>query len=96
MKLIYKNKQIKEIKNTRFLGLAIGSSLSWRDHIDYFIFKLGRAWYAIRYVKPFVSKDTLETIYLTYFYSILSYGIIFWGNSAFSCNIFKIQKGWLE
>jgi len=43
MKLIYKNKQIKEIKNTRFLGLAIGSSLSWRDHIDYFIFKLGRA-----------------------------------------------------
>ena len=32
------------------------------------------------------------TIYFSYFHSILSYGIIFWGNSAYSSNIFKIQK----
>jgi hypothetical protein len=28
----------------------------------------------------------------TYFHSILSYAIIFWGNFAYSSNIFKIQK----
>ena len=28
------NKQIKEIKNTRFLGLDGDRSLSWKDHID--------------------------------------------------------------
>jgi len=39
-----------------------------------------------------MSQDTLRTIYFSYFHSILSYGIIFWGNSAYSCNIFKIQK----
>jgi hypothetical protein len=32
-------------------------------------------------------------VYFSYFHSILSYGIIFWGNSAHSKYIFKIQKG---
>ena len=36
--------------------------------------------------------NTLRTIYFSYFHSNLSYGIIFCGNSAYSSNIFKIQK----
>ena len=43
-------------------------------------------------LKHFVSQDTLRTFYFSYFHSILSYGIIFWGKSAYSPNIFKIQK----
>jgi len=39
-----------------------------------------------------MSQDTLRTIYFSYFHSILSCGIIFWGNSAYSSNIFKIQN----
>ena len=39
-----------------------------------------------------MSQDTLRTIYFSYFHSILSYCIIIWGNSAYSSNIFKIQK----
>jgi len=54
--------------------------------------KLSTACYAIRYVKHFMSQDTLRTIYFSHFHSILSYGIIFWGNSAYNSNIFKIQK----
>jgi len=56
------------------------------------MFKLGRTCYAIKYVKHFMSQDTIRTIYFPCFHSILSYGIIFWGNSAYSSNIFKIQK----
>jgi len=48
--------------------------------------------YAISYVKHFMYQDTLRTNYFSYFHSILSYGIIFWGNSAYSSNIFKIKK----
>jgi len=40
------------------------------------------------FFKTFLQKMT----YISYFNSILSYGIIFWGNSAYSSNIFKIQK----
>ena len=38
IKISYKSKQIKEIKNARFLELDIDSSLSWKDHIDQMMF----------------------------------------------------------
>ena len=50
------------------------------------------ACYAIRYVKHFMSQDTLRTIYCSYFHFFLSHDIILWGNSAYSSNIFKIKK----
>jgi len=92
LKITCDNKLIKEIKNTKFLGLNVDSSLSWKDHIEQMIYKLGRACYAIKYVKYFVSQETLRTIYFSYFHSILSYGIIFWDNSAYNSIIFKIKK----
>jgi hypothetical protein len=91
LKITCDNKLIKGTKN-KFLGLNIDSFLSWKGHIDQIMFKLGRACYAIRYVKHFMSQDALRTIYFSYFHAILSYGIIFWGNSAYSSCIFKIQK----
>jgi hypothetical protein len=57
------------------------------------IIKLNTACCAISYVEHFMFQDTLRTVYFLYFHSILSYGIIIWGNSAYSCNIFKIKKG---
>jgi len=92
IKISCHNKLIKKTKNTKFLGLDIVSSLSWKTHIDQMMSKLSRACYAIRYVKHFMSQDILRTIYFSYFHFILSYGIIFWGNSAYSFNIFKIKK----
>jgi len=92
IKISCDNKLIKETKYTKFLGLDIDSSLSWKNHLDHMMSKLSRACYAIRYVKHFMSQDTIRTIYFSYFHSIPSYGIIFWGNSAYSSNIFKIQK----
>jgi len=43
-------------KNTKFLGLDIDSSLSWEDHIEQMMFKLGTARYTIRYVKLLCPK----------------------------------------
>ena len=96
IKIICGNKLIKETKNTKFLELDIDSSLSWKGHIDQMMFKLGKACYAVRYVKHCMSQDTLRTTYFSYFHSILSYGIIFWCNSAYSSNFLKFQKGYLE
>ena len=42
-----------------------------------------QTFYVLRY-----TKDNL----FPYFHSILSYGIILWGKSAYSSDIFKIQK----
>jgi hypothetical protein len=86
------NTVITNINSTRFLGLIIHSTLSWKDHIVELTSKLNKACYAIRVIKPFMSLDALKMIYFSYVHSIMSYGIIFWGNSHHSDNIFKIQE----
>jgi len=42
--------------------------------------------------KPFMSLDVLRSTYFSYAHSIISYGIIFWGNSSYSEDILKIPK----
>jgi hypothetical protein len=90
IKISCDNKLIEETEITNFFGFDIASSLSWKDHIDTIMFKIGRACYAIRYVKHLMSQDTMRIIFISCFHSILSYGIILWGNSAYSSNNFKI------
>jgi hypothetical protein len=66
--------------------------LHWKSHVDQVISKLSTACYAIRTTKPIMSQDTLVMAYCAYFHSIMSYGIIFWGNSSYSINVFRLQK----
>jgi hypothetical protein len=39
-----------------------------------------------------MSQETLKMVYYAYSHSTVNYGLIFWGNSSHSVNIFKIQK----
>jgi len=39
-----------------------------------------------------MSLDVMKIIYYSYVHSVISYGIIFWGNSHLSDSIFKIKK----
>jgi hypothetical protein len=86
------NNQITNSTNTRFLGLAVEEMLSWKCHINQILSRLSSACYAIRVITPLMSEDILKMICHSYVHSIMTYGIIFWGNSPHSNNIFKIQK----
>ena len=46
----------------------------------------------MRLVKLYVTANTLKVIYYSYFHSIMTYGLIFWGNSPDSIKIFWLQK----
>jgi len=46
----------------------------------------------MRVVRPFLSLESLKLIYYSYFHSIFTYGIIFWGNTPLSNVIFRMQK----
>jgi hypothetical protein len=83
---------IPNVNSTKFLGLTIDSTLSWKGHISDLSSKLNKACYAIRAVKSFKSLKVLKTVYFSYFHSIMSYGVILWGNSCVSNGIFKIQN----
>ena len=86
------NKTIPICNSTKFLGITVDCTLSWKHHIDLVTRKLSTICYLIRNIKPYLSLCTLKMTYHSLFHSIMSHGIIFWGNSPHSSKIFKIQK----
>ena len=90
--IVTSNSVMTNINSTKFLGLIIDNTLSWKNHITEITPKLNKACYVIRTLTFLKSPELLRMVYFSYFHSIMSYGIIFWGNSHHSVNIFKIQK----
>ena len=88
----YKSNRINNLYYTNFLGLTLDSTLSWKPHIDQLISKLNSECYVIRSLKSIISLKNLKTIYFCRVHSIISYDIIFGGNSTYSKTIFKLQK----
>jgi hypothetical protein len=84
------NTFILNTSNAKFLGLVITNSLSWKDHITQLIPKLSKACYVLRCIGPFMSQDALKSVYYSYFHSLVTYGLIFWGNSSYSLS--RLQK----
>ena len=87
---------ITKASETKFLGLLIDDTLSWKQHIDQVVSKMCFSWHAIWNIKSLGSPDTLRIIYFACIHSILKYGIIFWGNSSYSNKVFILQKKLLE
>jgi len=67
MKTGYGNKLIPHILHTKFPGINIDSTLSWRMHIEQPVYKLD-----IYISKPYMSHITLIMIHYSYFHSIMN------------------------
>jgi hypothetical protein len=85
-------KPVNLANETKFLGLYIINYLSWKTHAEYITAKLSSACYAVMSLKPYVTTSTLRMMYYSYFHSIMTYGILFWGNFPDSQTIFTLQK----
>ena len=92
LELNYQGNYIKSSTNTKFLGLIIDNSLSWKAHIDQMMSKLNTACFVIRKIQAMMSQETLRMVYFTHVHSIMSYAIILGGNQPHCEKIFKIQK----
>jgi hypothetical protein len=88
----YDNKLTPATTFTKFLGLVVNCSLTWTNHIDFLTKKLSSTCYLIWNIKPYLSISALKMVYHSLFHSIMSYGIMFWGNSPHSSIISKMQK----
>jgi hypothetical protein len=62
---------------TKFLGLTIDDTLSWKQHIEWVVNKMCTVCYVLRNIKHIVPLDTLRLIYFAHIHTIISYGIIF-------------------
>jgi len=91
-KVQYEHIDISNSTETKFLGLTIDETLSWNQHIDFIATKLCSACYVLRNLKHIVLQSILKSIYYACIHSILSYGIIFWGNSTKVNKLFILQN----
>jgi exonuclease III/thymidine kinase len=77
---------------TKFLGVTIDEKLQWSAHIISISKKLCSAIYAIKKTKEVCGFDAAKFVYFSYFHSIMSYGILFWGRGADWSRVFVLQK----
>jgi hypothetical protein len=88
----FNNNFITNSFHTKFLGVTMKNTLSWNNHIDLRVKKLNKACYIIRNVKTYMSAPSLKMIYYALLHSVMSNGILFWGNPRHSSIIFRLQK----
>jgi hypothetical protein len=92
IQITHEDKQVSIVNYTKFLGLFITNNLSWKTHIGCIKSKLSSACYVVRSVKPFLTINTLKMICYSYIHSVMTYGLLFWGNFPDSIKIFRLQK----
>ena len=71
-----------EEHTTKFLGIYMDETLSWKHHISYINTKISRAIFALKQVKHFLPKESLKTLYFALIQPHINYGILAWGNSS--------------
>ena len=79
VKITLNNHVIKEVTETRFLGVIIDNKLNWLPHVSYLENKLKLALGTIKRIKPFIPNKNLKSIYHSLFESHLLYCISVWG-----------------
>jgi hypothetical protein len=90
--VIENNYLITNNPNLKYLENMIDNTLSWKGLTDKIESRMNQAYYKIRVVKPFLSQDILKMIYYSYFHSVITYGLLLWGNSSLSMEVFRLQK----
>ena len=88
------NKPLKQVKETKFLGIIIDEKLSWVPHVDYLCKKLKTCVGIINRIRDNIPASMYKSIYHTLFESHLSYGITVWGGISTNRKkpLFILQK----
>jgi len=83
----YNNNFFSNSTSTKFFGMIIENTLSWKAHINHLLPMVCMACYSVRTIKPFMFQENLKSKY-SCFHSLMTYGIIFWGTSTHSIHVF--------
>lgn len=78
-KLCINNTQLERVEKTKFLGVVIDSKLSWCDHILYIKNKISKGIGIICKARKSLNSQTLVTLYNSFIYPYLTYGVEMWG-----------------
>ena len=80
-----KKKTSLEHKNyVKYLGILVGSNLSWRYYIDFISSKISQGVGIISRLRHFLPTSTLFIIYRSLIEPYISYGLAAWGQATAS------------
>jgi hypothetical protein len=85
---------LKQVSETKFLGVTIDEKLTWLPHIEQLVKKLYSICGRIYRIKSCLPERLYKQIYHTLFESHLSYGVTVWGGVSLNklLPLFKAQK----
>ena len=86
------NKTLMQVSTIKFLGVHLSENLNWSAHCFYISKRLSSVSYQMKVLRTILNVNGLKTVYFANAHSLLSYGIIFWGNSSHSQDVFVAQK----
>merc|ERR1712137_757574 len=94
IEIILDSTPLERVKFTKFLGVLIDESLTWKTHIDCLSKTISRNIGIINKLKCFLPDHILKTLYCTLILPYLNYGILLWGNTCKSYldKLIKLQK----
>lgn len=88
-----KDKSFADTKSTnKFLGIVLDTKLLWHEHVDYIVHIISKNTYLLRNLSNHVDQNILKIAYYALIQSHLVYGILIWGHSASSQNLFRLQR----
>lgn len=83
--------KLKNVESTKFLGVVIDDRLSWLHHTTYIKSKIAKSIGILCKARKFLSQTSLITLYNSFIYPYLTYGVEVWG-STHDCYIQQIVK----
>jgi hypothetical protein len=84
-------KPIKQVNNTKYLGVVLDNQLTWNDQIEQVCRKLAPKVGLLRRLKYTLSKDLLTTVYKSIVQPHIDYCLAIWGHTT-DCNTKRIQR----
>ena len=85
---------MNEKDNIKYLGIFIGSNFNWKKQVKSILIKMKRSIGILSKLRYYVHLDILISLYYTFIYPFLTYGLVVWGNT-YPTNInplFILQK----
>lgn len=83
---------VVEVCQTDFLGVTLDTNLNWKSHLANVDSKISSQCYALSVLVDVASIEVAKNAYYGNIYPLLTYGVIFWGNSVNVKQTFILQK----
>jgi hypothetical protein len=77
MQITCSDQYLQGMKTRKFLDLQTDNLINWNKDVELILLKLSEVCFLINSFVFFKSKELLKTLYSLYFYSVMTYDIIF-------------------